>query len=113
MFIANLVTPGLLREVYTNNPSDRNINALMKNSKYPLKPDSYNIIDVVDTPRNIGEYYGQRLRGWFLAPETGNFTFYSSCDNYCRLYLSSNNNSQNKVLIVDQIYLSSHNQWNK
>jgi len=32
---------------------------------------------------------GTFTQGWFKAPETGNFKFYISCDDYCRLNMDS------------------------
>jgi len=28
-------------------------------------------------------------RGWFKAPETGNYRFYISCDDLCKLFLNT------------------------
>ena len=109
-----IVTPGLLREVYYNNNRDiKSINALTGNPKYPLTPDSYGIIDMFDAPQDIADFYGQRIRGWFVAPDTGNYTFYSSCDNYCNLYLGNDTDPKNKVTIISQNGYSKYKEFNK
>lgn len=46
--------------------------------------------------------YGSRYRSYFLAKETGNYTFYTFCDDYCQVFLSSDVNPRKKRLIIDQ-----------
>lgn len=46
--------------------------------------------------------YGSRYRSYFLAKETGNYTFYTFCDDYCQVFLSSDVNPRNKRQIIDQ-----------
>ena len=33
---------------------------------------------------------GTLAKGWFRAPATGNFKFYMSCDDACKLFLDAN-----------------------
>ena len=106
--MCSLVSPGLIREVYLNNPSISGISGLKKNPNFPKSPDSYEIINVFDAPYNIGDHYGQRIRGWFVAPKTGNYTFYSSCDDDCEIYLSKDTDPKNKILIINQTKYSYH-----
>ena len=66
-----------------------------------------------DAPQYIDDFYGQRIRGWFVAPDTGNYTFYSSCDNYCILYLSNNTDPKNKRMIINQRQYTGHKEFNR
>lgn len=34
---------------------------------------------------------GTKSKGWFKAPAAGNYRFYISCDDACRLYIDSTN----------------------
>lgn len=52
--------------------------------------------------KTLLENYGSRYRSYFLAKETGNYTFYTFCDDYCRVFLSSDVSPRNKRLIIDQ-----------
>ena len=112
-----LVISGLIREVYKN--ISQNVSlftscyALKCSQNYPSSPDSYGIINDFEASQNFGDYYGQRIRGWFLALQTGNYTFYSSCNHFCELYLSNNTDPKNKVLIVNQTGRSNYNEFNK
>ena len=38
---------------------------------------------------NVMNRFGRRMSGWFKAPTTGQYRFYISCDDQCRLYLNS------------------------
>ena len=113
MFVFIIVSPGLIREVYNNSTTIFSVEALKRNPKYPQSPDSYGTINVFDAPHNVAEHYGQRIRGWFIAPETGNYTFYSSCDDFCELYLSNDTDSKNKVLIINQPIFSTYRDFFK
>ncbi len=42
---------------------------------------------------NLGDYYGQILRGWFVPPVTARYRFYLACDDYCGLKLGATPNS--------------------
>ena len=103
-----------MHEVYYNNSKNTaSCYFLKSNPNYPKYPGSYDIIYAFDAPQNIGDYYGQRIRGWFLALKTGNYTFFSSCNQVCELYLSNDTDPQNKVLIINQTERSEHNNFFK
>ena len=104
-----LVLPGLVREVYYNITSE----AVNISSKFPLYPDFYEVIELFDTPQDPNGFYVQRIRGWFLAHRDGFYTFYSSCNKFCELYLSNNTEAKNKKLIIQQLVKSSCNQFNE
>ena len=46
--------------------------------------------------------YLGRYRSYLLLNETGNFTFFTFCDDTCQLFLSSGINPRNKRLIIHQ-----------
>ena len=54
-----------------------------------------------ETVFNAPNYLG-RYRSYLLPNETGNFTFFTFCDNTCQLFLSSGINPRNKRLIIHQ-----------
>lgn len=35
--------------------------------------------------------YSQQFKGWFSPPADGNYVFYASCDDSCKVYLSTSN----------------------
>ncbi|MHA4842940.1 GLEYA domain-containing protein [Flavitalea antarctica] len=53
-----------------------------------------------ETPSNITNGYGQRVRGYICAPVTGNYTFFIAADNIGELWLSTNDNPASKRRIA-------------
>jgi predicted extracellular nuclease/2',3'-cyclic-nucleotide 2'-phosphodiesterase (5'-nucleotidase family) len=85
-------------EGYTNIPGTQVAN-LIANPAYPNNPS-------VTVPVNSFEYanagndYGARLRGYICAPLTGDYTFYIAGDDQAGLWLSTDENPNNKTLIA-------------
>ncbi|MCS1411314.1 MAG: hypothetical protein M2R45_04513 [Verrucomicrobia subdivision 3 bacterium] len=77
---------GLLREVYTN-IGGLTISDLIQDSRFPSQPTSESIIPSFEAPMNADENYGQRIRGFILPPETGEYKFWISSDDGSALYL--------------------------
>jgi hypothetical protein len=69
------------------------------NAKYQAgTPDRYLVCADFETPTwENGSYYGGRLAGVVTAPETGDYTFYITSDDYSQLFVSSDENSGNWV----------------
>lgn len=106
-------TPGLIREVYKEIRSSGQMRSLYHDKKYPFKPDEISLITNFDVPQNIDDNYGQRVRGYFVAPENGEYKFYSSCDDMCELYLSMDSQSNHVSKILSQGKASKHDEFNK
>jgi uncharacterized protein YjiK len=85
-------------EGYTNINSTQ-VADLIANPNYPNNPS-------VTVPLNsfeyssVGDSYGARLRGYICAPQTGAYTFYIAGDDQAGLWLSTDENPANKVLIA-------------
>ena len=66
-----------------------------------------------ETPANWADNYGTRLRGYIVAPATGNYTFWIASDDQSELWLSLNDNPANKVKIGSVLDYTDSRQWNK
>lgn len=81
----------VLREVWTG-LTTATIDYLTNMADYPDNPDITNYINGFAPPRNWGNNYGQRLRGYFMPPESGMYSFtvndHSSDDSYLRIFRS-------------------------
>lgn len=55
-----------------------------------LEPQSTELLTAFETPTNFEDYYSSYLRGWFVAPKTGNYRFYIACDDYCNFKMGVN-----------------------
>ena len=107
-FHSEHTSPGLLREVYYDvaPAASGEIRALYETTKYPSNPDLIDIIQEFDTPINFADNYGQRIRGYFKAPETGLYQFYSSCDEICDVFLSVDDEPAHKGRLISQVQAS-------
>lgn len=101
------------RELWINVPGS-SVTDLESSSLYPCAPSKTQFIDTfcVYNP-DSGDYYGQRLRSFFRAPETGNYTFQTSCDNACQLWMSNSKLPTGKRLIIDQRRYNKRYLWDK
>jgi hypothetical protein len=62
---------------------------------------------------SLGDNYGARVRGYICAPLTGLYTFYIAGDDQVGLWLSTNDNPANKVLIAYAESFTKFRQWDK
>ncbi len=74
---------------------------------------STSIITSPAIPSNSGDNYGSRIRGFVIAPVTGEYTFWESGDDAVQLYLSPDENPANKTLIAYHSPGTSGQQWDK
>jgi ELWxxDGT repeat protein len=75
-------------------------------------PSSVTTLNEFSTPRNKGDNYGARVRGYVCVPQNGNYVFYISSDDNSELWLSTDDNPANKRLIASSKW-TSYNQWDK
>lgn len=56
----------------------------------------------MDAPKNFDELYQytQRIKAWFVAPDTAKYRFFISCDDHCELYLDQTSGSLNPTKIA-------------
>ena len=91
---------GLIRELWS--PLVVNdIKSFTSNPSYPDNPSVYYDIDKFSTPREKGKKFGQRIRGFFTAPQNGPYMFAVSCSDECKLFLSPNDEEDKKSEIID------------
>lgn len=73
---------------------------LTNNPAYPNNPAITAQLGSFETPDNLADQYGLRLRGYICAPLTGQYTFYIASDEQSELWLSTDDNPANKVKIA-------------
>jgi endoglucanase len=76
-------------------------------------PNSMTTLTKLESARNIGDFYGARIRGYICPPQDGSYTFNIAGDDACQLYLSSDENPGNKKLIANVNGYTSYGEWNK
>ena len=86
--LSSIHAGGLDREIY-NGLSGSDLDTLKNSHNFLLKPDHSDIISDYQSPSNYGNKFGALIRGYITVPETADYTFYLSSDNYGELYLST------------------------
>ncbi|HAL93058.1 MAG TPA: hypothetical protein DCM68_08565, partial [Verrucomicrobia bacterium] len=103
---------GLLREVYRGN--NTSIASLVALGTYPAEPAGREAwMAGPESFSGIGDYYGQRLRGWIVPPMTGNYTFWIASDDGGELRLSTDESPANAQVIAQVLGYSAPNEWTK
>ncbi|XP_065054894.1 uncharacterized protein LOC135683537 isoform X1 [Rhopilema esculentum] len=86
---------------------------LTNDDRFPSNPTYTGYLHNFDSPYGIGNSYGLQLWSYFVAPETGMYTFYAACDNYCQVFLSPNTLEKDKRKIIDMKAVTSVYQYDK
>ncbi len=77
------------------------INALTSNPNYPDNPSGSELVDAFESAVDWADNYGQRLYGWLTPPETGDYTFWIAGDDAQELWLSTDDDPANAVMIAN------------
>jgi N-acetylneuraminic acid mutarotase len=101
----------ILAEGYTNINGSTVAN-LTSDPSYPNSPSITAQLNAFEYS-NAGVQYGGRLRGYICAPLTGDYIFYISGDDQAGLFLSTDDNPANKVLVAFTESWTGFRQWNK
>lgn len=76
-------------------------------------PNSTTSLSSFEIPVNARDYYGTRVRGFFIPPTSGNYTFWISSDDSGELWLSSTMSPTNRSRIAYVSGWTSSREWNK
>ncbi|WP_162425907.1 PA14 domain-containing protein [Pontibacter pudoricolor] len=76
-------------------------------------PTSKTELTIFESPSNVGDNYGQRIRGYVTAPVSGNYTFWIAADDMADLYLSTSEDPAKKVKIASATVYTDSRQWTK
>jgi hypothetical protein len=111
---------GLTRQYWTG-VGGTSVSALTSLSTYPDSPTGTDTLSSFETDdwSNPSDHcswannYGERVTGYIVAPETGDYTFWISSDDNSELFLSTDKNSANKQKIANVPGYTGCRQWNK
>jgi len=92
---------GLLRQVYIGHTFDDTVDSLLAFNRFPNSPSSTSVEQQFKSPSNAGNNYGQRMSGFLLPPQTGEYTFWIASDDASQLFLSTDFSADNKQKIAE------------
>ncbi|NIS53452.1 MAG: hypothetical protein GWN67_28870, partial [Phycisphaerae bacterium] len=87
------------------------VSDLTSSPDYPGNPTAVDYLTRFETPSDWADYYGARVRGYIHPPSTGNYTFWISTDDGGELWLSTDDDPVNKVLIAYESSWSGIRVW--
>jgi Protein of unknown function (DUF1800)/PA14 domain len=83
----------VVQEIWTNVPGT-NVTDIPTDTPANLT----NVLGSLQSITNYGDNYGERIRGYFTAPVTGNYYFWIAGSDSAQLWVSDDNNEVNQVL---------------
>ena len=86
---------------------------LTGDARYPDNPDDGELRTAFEAAVDWADNYGTRARGYLYPPADGDYTFWISGDDYIHLYLSTDDDPANAVLIAEVPGWTSYLQWDK
>lgn len=90
---SDVVTSGSIsRELWSNIPG-----GTVKDIPVSVKPSAVSELKTFEAPINSDPDYGQRIRGYVTAPETGLYTFWIDGDKSSEVWLSTSEDPKDKV----------------
>jgi hypothetical protein len=88
------------------------ISDLTGQATFPDNPDDGELRPSFDGPVDWADNYGAKASGYLYPPEDGDYTFWISGDDYQDLYLSTDDDPANAVLIAQVLGWTGHLAWN-
>ena len=106
--------PGLgkVRREIWENITGTDLNALKNNINFPGNPTLSDDLTSFDST-DRGDNYGGRLHGWLYVPLAGEYTFWLASDDQGELWLSTDDDPANAVLIASVPDYTGAHQWEK
>ena len=102
----------ILRQVWKN-IRGHNLENLWNSEKFYQAPAAEELLDLVETPNKYGNNYGQRLRGYLVAPLSGEYRFWLSGDSCGALWLGTDDNKFSKRKLIHSKGWTKQRQWGK
>ena len=104
---------GITREVWLEVHGYR-VSHLLESDRYQESPDIIDTLASFETPRNWGDNYGQRLRGFIVPPSSGPYQFFAAGDDQVQVNLNTANESfdqMQQIILTDRA--KSYRRWDK
>jgi len=91
---------GAVRVEVWNDLDGRLVSFLKADPDFPYAPDSTLWLQQLESPRDVDDYYGQRVRGFIIPDETRDYVFHLTADNQAEFWLSTDDHAYNKSLLA-------------
>ncbi|MBT5925936.1 MAG: hypothetical protein HOH33_04905, partial [Verrucomicrobia bacterium] len=114
-FQTHIWVPGFVLHKFWDASTGNNIAAMLADPRFPDNP-SFVTLEPFweygpDGSNESGSNYFNQLVGWFLPPEDGEYIFFTNSDDPSDLYLSTDDDPANKLLIAREAGWSNARDW--
>ena len=99
------------RELYTGIPGTTISSVLSSPAFYNFAPPSVGLLNTPETPVNVLDNFGTRMSGYIIPPVSGDYIFYVCSDDPSQLFLSTDSDSRNAVLIAREDTWNNARMW--
>ena len=89
------------------------VSALTGSPDYPNNPTGTELIATFEGPTDWADTYGTRLYGWLTPPQSGDYTFWIASDDGGELWLSTDADPANAVVIAHAASWTNSQEWGK
>jgi hypothetical protein len=111
-FTSSIVQTGYVRrEIYTNVVTTSVADVLNNAKLLARSPDLLAVANSVETPSAFGDNYAQRISGYLLPQQSGNYLLYLATDDHSHLYVSTDADPANKALIAQETTWADMRLW--
>lgn len=104
---------GSIRREYWGGISGSTVNDLLNSPNYPGNPTTVTYPTSFQVSPSVNNNFGTRMRGYIIAPTTGNYVFTCTSDDASAVYLSPNAEPQYKQLICSVSGWTNEAEFNK
>lgn len=109
---ATAATGKILREWWTGISGDT-VADLTKSPKFKERPSGSDFLPALEAPIQFDNDYGQRIRGYLHPDKGGEYIFWIAADDAAELWLSTDDQPENKQLIASVPSWTLTRQWDK
>lgn len=110
-----IATTTLRREMFNAIGNGTVVSDLTGNAKYPGRPDALVTLvnDGFETPEDVADNYGSRIRGYVVPPVDGDYQFFIASDDASQLKFSMDTNPASATVIATVSGWTGLNEWTK
>ncbi|MES2924794.1 MAG: PA14 domain-containing protein [Verrucomicrobiota bacterium] len=103
--------PSLKREVWTDITGTAVSNLTSTTAFVNGKPSARGALTTFESPTSYADNFGERVTGYLVPPETGNYKFWIAANDTAELWLSTDSNPANRMKIASATAVTAARTW--
>lgn len=111
--LSESLIPGSVIRTFFNGIAGTSVASLTSSANFPERPHSEATLTSFDSGTAKGESYGSTVRGYVIAPATGNYTFWICTDDAGELRISPNTDPASAIVRASLSTWANPNEWTR